>query len=130
GNCGASIVWRPERTTTMSVIAAPALGGNACASTSFARCDCGLFVGLPSVVSAPPRSVAIAAPATTTATIQAPTVRHGCRALDVASCCVGIFLGGTLSTDQGSAHRPGVPMCVPTVGGGYGEAPGATAPWS
>ena len=39
-----------------SVTAAPTVGGNAAASASLARCDCGSFVGLPSVVSAPPSS--------------------------------------------------------------------------
>src|SRR6478752_785879 len=102
----------------MSVTAAPVLGGNACASTSFARCDCGLLVGLPSVVSAPPSSAAIATAAATTAAIQAPTVRHGCRALEVASCCVGIFMGSQAKPRTGSAHRSEVPTCAATVGGG------------
>src|SRR5262249_24578076 len=83
--CVASTVYRVERTTTMSVIVAPAVGGKAADTASFARSDCGLFVGFPSVVSAPPSSAPIATTATTTAATQAAIVRHGCRALVTAS---------------------------------------------
>src|SRR5215475_14213573 len=69
----------------MSVTAAPAVGGKAADSASAARSDCGLLVGFPSVVNAPPSSAPIATTATTTAATQAPTVRHGCRALHPAS---------------------------------------------
>src|SRR5262249_13145925 len=81
-------MYRGERTTTMSVIVAPSVGGNAADSASFARSDCGLFVGFPCVVNAPPSSPPIATTATTTRTTQAPIVRHGCRALLIASVCV------------------------------------------
>jgi hypothetical protein len=90
-NCGASTVYLGERTTTMSVTALLAVGGNARSSASSARCDCGLLVGLPSVVSAPPSSAPIATTAATTRTIQPAIVRHGCRALIIASVCVESF---------------------------------------
>src|SRR5262249_31239498 len=87
----------------MSVIAAPALGGDARASTCFARCDCGLFVGLPSVVNAPPQRLPIATAATPTATSHAATTRHGCRALSRASACVECLIP---SLERGSTRPP------------------------
>ena len=59
-----------------SVTAAPTVGGNAAASASSARCDCGSFVGLPSVVSAPPSKAPIATTASTTRAIHAAIVRQ------------------------------------------------------
>src|SRR5215207_10269505 len=80
----------------MSVTAALAVGGNACPSTSSARSDCGLFVGLPSVVNAPPSSARIATTAATTTAVQTPIVRHGRRALAAASACVESFISHPL----------------------------------
>src|SRR5262245_8811507 len=65
----------------MSVTAALEAAGNAASRTSFARCDCGLFVGFPSVVRAPPSSAPIATNASTIAAIHAPIVLRGCLAL-------------------------------------------------
>ena len=73
----------------MSVTAA--LGGKARDSVSLARWDCGLLVGLASVVS--DRSAPIATTAAKTAATHAPIVRHGCRALIVANACVESFRG-------------------------------------
>src|SRR5512132_320985 len=69
----------------MSVIAALEEAGNAASRTSFARSDCGLLVGLPSVVRAPPSNPPIATNATTIAATQAPIVRQGWLALASAS---------------------------------------------
>jgi hypothetical protein len=74
-------VYRGERTTTTSVTAAPEAAGNAASRTFFARSDCGLFVGFPSVVNAPPNNAPIKTTATTIAATHPPTVRHGCLAL-------------------------------------------------
>jgi hypothetical protein len=52
---------------------------------SSARSDWGLFVGAPSVVRFPPRSVTIAAIASAVTAIQVVIVRHGWRALAAAS---------------------------------------------
>src|SRR5215510_14945287 len=70
--------------STMSVIPALEAAGNAASRTSFARWDCGLLVGLPSVVSAPPSSVPIATKAISMAATQAPIVRRVCFELDSA----------------------------------------------
>src|SRR4029453_9577258 len=67
-NCGASTAYRGESTTTISVTAAPAVRGKAPSRTSLARSDCGLLVGAPSVVRAPPSN----APIDTTATPPTP----------------------------------------------------------
>jgi hypothetical protein len=67
--------------STISVIPALEAAGKAASRTSFARWDCGLLVGLPSVVSAPPSSVPIATKAISMAATQAPIVRRGCLAL-------------------------------------------------
>ncbi len=82
-NSGASTVYRSERMTTTSVVNVSGFGGNARAMASIARSDSGLFVGAPSVVRLSPRRAPIAAIARTEATIHAPIVRHGCRALAV-----------------------------------------------
>src|SRR5262249_55111627 len=49
--------------------------------------DCGLLVGFPSVVRAPPSSAPIATTATTIAATHAPIALHGCRAQASASLC-------------------------------------------
>ena len=66
--------------------------GKAASRTSSARSDSGLFVGEPSVVRLPPRSVAIAATARTATMIQAPIVRHAWRALAAARDLVEIVM--------------------------------------
>src|SRR5215469_3136628 len=74
--------------TTRSVVEACAFAGNALSRTSRARNDCGLLVGLLSVVSASPSNVAIATSATTAATPHHANVRRGCRAQESASARV------------------------------------------
>src|SRR5262249_4918837 len=69
----------------MSVKAAPDAAGNAASSASLARWDCGLSVGLPSVVRAPPRSAPIATTETSIVASQAPMALHGFRAQARAS---------------------------------------------
>src|SRR5262245_55048971 len=97
----------------MSVTAAPTVAGKAADSASSARSDCGLLVGFPSVVSAPPSSPTIATTATTTAATQAAIVRQGCRALVVASLesIIGYCSGGRvrlLSTLSDASRRTAV----------------------
>src|SRR5262245_15036401 len=69
----------------MSVTAAPTVGGKASDSASLARSDCGLLVGFPSVVSAPPSSATIATTATATAATHPAIVSQGRRAHLMAS---------------------------------------------
>src|SRR5919197_4487170 len=64
----------------MSVVAAPAVAGRPRRSAARARCDCGLLIGLPPLISAPGSSEPIATAATTATTVQPTIVRHGLRA--------------------------------------------------
>ena len=107
-NCGESTVYFSERMTTMSLTAVDGSGGKAASRTSSARSDSGLFVGEPSVVRLPPRSVAIAATASTTTMIQAPIVRHAWRALAAARDLVESLMRSRpcLSRVRTSVPRP------------------------
>src|SRR5215470_5041262 len=89
--------------TTRSVVEACALAGNALSRTSRARNDCGLLVGLLSVVSAPPSNVAIATSATTAATPHHTKVRLGCRAQESASARVERVIVPPLTGTYGDA---------------------------
>jgi hypothetical protein len=79
------------------VTAALPVRGNAAESASFARCDCGLLVGFPSVLSAPPSSAPIATTPTTTRPTHAAIVRHGCRALIITVCVESFIPRATLA---------------------------------
>ena len=60
-------------------------GGNASSWAAIARSDSGLFVGASSVVKLSPRSATMATIAAAKTAIHATIVRHGWRALAVAS---------------------------------------------
>src|SRR5215475_2584155 len=89
--------------TTRSVVEACAFAGNALSRTSRARNDCGLLVGLLSVVSAPPSNVAIATSATMAATPHQTKVRLGCRAQESASARVERVIVPPLTGTYGDA---------------------------
>ena len=75
-----------ERMITMSLDGIlSGSGGNDSTCAAIARSDSGLFVGASSVVKLSPRSATMATIATANTAIQARIVRHGWRALAVAS---------------------------------------------
>jgi hypothetical protein len=95
-NSGESTVCVSERMTTTSLTAAGS-AGNAANRFSSARSDCGLFVGLPSLVRLPPRSAMTAAIASTKTATQAEITRHGCLALAEASVLVEAIIAVSAS---------------------------------
>ena len=114
-NSPESTVSSSERMTRMSLTISPGRGGNARKRTSSARSDCGLFVGAPSVVRS--SNVAIAAIASTIATIHAPTTRQGWRALAEASARVpSLFMRLPPAGRAARARRPQLPPASACAG--------------